>query len=120
VNAVIYTLDPRGVAGTMTVVDQVDPTEMRTHISKTQSSLRTLAEATGGFAVVNDNEFDGALKRIDAETSDYYILGYYASNADPNRRNRAVEVKTQRAGVQIWSRGWYRTRAGQTPSSPKH
>ncbi len=109
-------LDPRGVVGTTSVVDQVDPTEMRTHIGKTQGSLRTLAEATGGFAVVNDNEFDGALKRIDAETSDYYILGYYASNPDPNRRNRSVEVKTRRPGVEVWSRGWYRTRAGEPPA----
>lgn len=119
VNAAIYTLDPRGVVGTMTVVDQVDPTEMRTHIGKTQSSLRTLAEATGGFAVVNDNAYDDALKRIDAETSDYYVLGYYASNPDPNHRNRSVEVKTRRPGVEVKSRGWYRTRTGQTPPSPK-
>jgi VWFA-related protein len=117
VNAAIYTLDPRGVVGTTTAADQVDPTEMRAHIGKTQGSLRTLAEATGGFAVVNDNEYDGALKRIDAETSDYYVLGYYASNVDPNHRNRSVEVKTRRPGVQVASRGWYRTR--QAPPMPK-
>jgi VWFA-related protein len=119
VNATIYALDPRGVVGTMTVVDQVDPTEMRSHIGKTQGSLRTLAEATGGFAVVNDNEFDGALKRIDAETSDYYILGYYASNPDPAHRNRSVAVTTRRPGVEVAARGWYRTRAGQASPSPK-
>ena len=78
---------------------------MRTHIGKTQGSLQLLAEATGGFAVVNDNDFDGALKRIDAETSDYYILGYYSSNPDPKHRNRSVEVKARRPGVQVRSRG---------------
>ena len=119
VNATIYALDPRGVVGTTSVADQVDPTEVRTHIGKTQGSLRTLAEATGGFAVVNDNAFDGALKRIDAETSDYYILGYYASNPDPNRRNRSVEVKARRPGVEVWSRGWYRTPASRMPAVPK-
>lgn len=118
VNATIYALDPRGVVGTTTVVDQVDSTEMRTHIGKTQSSLQTLSEATGGFAVVNDNEYDGALKRIDAETSDYYILGYYASDPDPTRRNRSVEVKTARRGVEVSSRGWYRTRGDQAPPRP--
>ena len=120
VNAVIYTLDPRGVVGTTTAADQVDPNEMRAHISKTQGSLRTLAEATGGFAVVNDNEYDGALKRIDAETSDYYILGYYASNPERDHRNRSVAVNARRPGVEVASRGWYRTRAGQAPPSPKH
>ena len=40
VNAAIYAIDPRGLVGTTTVADQVDATEMRTHIGKTQSSLR--------------------------------------------------------------------------------
>ena len=119
VNAAIYTLDPRGVVGTTSLEQNVDITEMRTHISKTQSSMRVLADATGGFAVVNDNTYSEALRRIDAETSDYYILGYYASNPDPKQRNRQVEVKARRPDVQVWSRGWYRTRAGQPPL-PKH
>jgi hypothetical protein len=45
--------------------------------------MRVLAEETGGLAVVNQNDFDKALKRIDAESSDYYVLGYYSSNPDP-------------------------------------
>ncbi len=92
VNAVIYTLDPRGVVGTTNLEQNVDISELRTHISKTQSSLRVLADATGGFAVVNDNTYVEALARIDAETSDYYILGYYAlqprSQAPQPRRSR--------------------------------
>lgn len=119
VNAAIYPLDPRGLVGMTNLADQVDITEMRAYISKTQSSLRTLAEATGGFAVINDNGYDDALKRIDSETSDYYVLGYYASNPDPNHRNRSFEVKALRPGVQVASGGWYRTRAGQSPPPPK-
>ena len=57
---------------------------MRTHIGKTQGSLRVLADATGGFAVVNDNTYVEALARINAETSDYYILGYSPTNPDRN------------------------------------
>lgn len=119
VNAAIYALDPRGAVGTTSVADQIDPSEMRAYIGKTQNSLRTLSESTGGFAVVNDNSYDDALKRIDAETSDYYVLGYYASNPDPNHRNRQVEVKTTRPGIEVWSRGWYRTRSSQKPAPPK-
>ena len=119
VNAAIYTLDPRGVVGTTNLEANVDATELRTHISKTQSSLRVLAESTGGFAVVNDNDYSDALKRIDAETSDYYILGYYSSNPDPKHRNRSVEVKSPRPGVTVTSRGWYRTRDRQASSPPR-
>jgi len=111
VNASIYAIDPRGVAGTTSLSDNVDISEMRTHISKTQSSLITLSEATGGFAIVNDNTYVDGLKRIDAETSDYYIVGYYPTETDSSRRNRQIEVKTTRPGLKIWSRGWYRTRS---------
>ena len=55
-----------------------------------------LAEDTGGIAVVNQNDFDKALKRIDADSSDYYILGYYSSNPDPTHRRRKIEVKVNR------------------------
>src|SRR5262245_42019719 len=66
VNASIYAIDPLGLASVVNLADQVDMTEFRTHISKTQSSLKLLAEATGGLAVVNNNDMEGALKRIDA------------------------------------------------------
>lgn len=118
VNASIYALDPRGTAGVVSLGDQIDMTEMRTHISKTQASLRLLAESTGGLAVVNDNEYDTALKRIDAETSDYYILGYAAPDTNPNRRTRKIEVKVRRPGVAVQSRGWYRTKA-PVPAPPQ-
>lgn len=119
VNAAVYPIDPRGLVTITSVADQVDPAEMRTHIGKTTSSLRLLAEATGGIAVVNDNDFDGALKRIDAETSDYYILGYYMANPDPKQRMRAVEVKVRRPGIDVRSRGWYTIEAPPSPPAPK-
>ncbi len=74
---------------------------------KSQDSLRVIADLTGGIAVVNQNDFDKALKRIDAETSDYYVLGYYSSNPDPTKRTRKIEVKVKRDGVDVWSRTSY-------------
>lgn len=119
VNAAVYAIDPRGLVNITSVADQIDPGEMRTHIGKTTSSLRLLAEATGGLAVVNDNDFDAALKRIDAETSDYYILGYYMSDPNPNRKTRAVDVKVRRPGVEVRARSWYRLKPQPPPPSPK-
>ena len=75
-----------------------------------------LAEQTGGIAVVNQNDFDKALKRIDAETSDYYVLGYSSTNPDPLKRTRKIEVKlVNRPGVSVWSRTSYSLR--QLPKS---
>src|SRR5262245_2295088 len=82
-NATFYTIDPRGLVAGQDLDEQVDPTEWDTHLRKTQDTLRVLAEQTGGLAVVNTNDFDKALKRIDAETSDYYVLAYYSTNPDP-------------------------------------
>ena len=77
---------------------KVDLTDWQDYVRESQNSLRVIAELTGGMAVVNQNDFDKALKRIDAETSDYYVLGYYSSNPDPLKKRRNIEIKVSRAG----------------------
>lgn len=114
-NATIYTIDPRGLVAGADIDEQLDPVEYAEHVRKTQDSLRVLADETGGIAVVNQNDFDRALKRIDAETSDYYILGYTSSNPDPTRRTRKVEVRVRRPGLEVISRTSYTLRPPETP-----
>jgi len=106
-NTTIYTLDPRGLVAGQDIDEPVDPQEWSEHLRKTQDTMRVLAEDTGGIAVVNQNDFDKALKRIDADSSDYYILGYYSSNPDPTHRRRKVEVKTIRGGLDVFTRTEY-------------
>ena len=110
-NATIYTIDPRGLVGMPDIDDNVDPVEFQEYISNSISSLRVLAEQTGGIAVVNQNDFDKALKRIDAETSDYYMLGYYSTNPDPLKRTRQIDVKIKRKDIDVWSRKSYSLRS---------
>ena len=118
-NATLYTIDPRGLVAGGDIGENVDPVEWETYVSKTVDSLRTIADLTGGFAVVNQNDFDKALKRIDAETSDYYVLGFYSSNPDPLRRTRRIEVVTKRDGVKVWSRTSYSLRPTPADSTAK-
>jgi VWFA-related protein len=118
-NASIYTIDPRGLVGGPDLDEQVDPVEWGNYIRKSQDSLRVMADLTGGIAVVNQNDFDKALKRIDAETSDYYVLGYYSSNPDPTKRTRRLEVKVKREGVDVWSRTSYSFALPTPPSSSR-
>jgi VWFA-related protein len=106
-NATIYTIDPRGLVAGSDLDEQLDPVEYGEHVRKTQDSLRVLADETGGIAVVNQNDFDKALKRIDAETSDYYVLGYTSSNPDPLKRTRKIEVKVTRPDMRVISRTSY-------------
>ena len=118
-NATFYTIDPRGLVAGSDMDEQVDTTEWNNHLRKTQDSLRVIADETGGFAVINQNEFDKALKRIDAESSDYYVLGYYSGNPDPLKRTRKIEVKAKRPNLDIWSRKSYSMKPPPEPKASK-
>ena len=95
-NATFYTFDPRGLVAGGDIDEPVDPVEWESHLRKSQDSLRVLAELTGGIAVVNTNDHTKAMRRIDAETSDYYVLGYYSTNPDPTQRRRVIEIKVKK------------------------
>jgi VWFA-related protein len=118
-NATFYTIDPRGLVGGPDLDEKVDPTEWNDYVRVSQDSLRVIAEQTGGIAVVNQNDFDKALKRIDAETSDYYVLGFYSSNPDPLKRTRKIEVKIKRPDLSVWSRPQYSLRPNPAVRSSK-
>jgi VWFA-related protein len=109
-NATIYTIDPRGLVAGPDVDLDIRAPEWNAYVRNSQDSLRVIAEETGGFAIVNTNGFSAGLKRIDAETSDYYVLAYSASNTDPLKRLRRIEVKTTRPGADVFHRTSY-TRA---------
>ena len=102
-----YTLDPRGLNSAPDIDYNVPLEPWLQYMSQTRSSLRTLAELTGGMALVNTNNFDELLRRIDAETSDYYVLGFYTNNPDPTNWRRELDVTVNREDVSVQSRGSY-------------
>ncbi|HEX7137306.1 MAG TPA: VWA domain-containing protein [Vicinamibacterales bacterium] len=120
-NVTMYTIDPRGLVGMGDIDEQVDPQQWSEFVRKSQDSLRVIAEETGGIAVVNQNDFSKALKRIDAETSDYYVIGYYSKNPDASKRRRNIEVRINRPGQkwQVWSRKEYVLKAQPRPAPSK-
>jgi VWFA-related protein len=114
-NATIYTIDPRGLVGMPDLDENVDMMDFQNYVTTSQNSLRVIAEQTGGFATINQNDFTKALKRIDAETSDYYVIGYYSSNPDPLKRRRRVEVKVNRPNVELRYRTEYTLKPTKAP-----
>ena len=106
-NASFYTVDPRGLVAGPDLDYDVPLQEWNDYLFQTQSTLRMLAELTGGKAVVNRNDFDDALQEIDAETSDYYVLGFYTNNPDPTFRTRKLKVEVNREGVEVRHRSHY-------------
>ena len=109
-NVEIHTIDPRGLTAGPDISQPVDAVSYQRYVSKTQDTLRVLAEQTGGIAIVNRNDFDKALDRIDASTSDYYMLGYYSSNPDPAKRTRSIQIKVARPGAEVRHRTEYSLR----------
>ncbi len=107
-NTSFYTLDPRGLVAGPDLDVPVDLIEWNRHIYQTQGTLRMLSELTGGRAIVNRNDFDDALREVDAETSDYYVLGFYTTNPDPTVRTRQLRVEVPgRDGLDIRARTHY-------------
>jgi VWFA-related protein len=106
-NTTIYTIDPRGLVGMPDLDEKVDMVEWQSHVRQTQDTLRVIAELTGGIAVINQNDYRRALQRIDAETSDYYVIGYISNNPDLRRRNRTIKVEVKRPGINVNHRTSY-------------
>ena len=78
-------------------------------------SLRTVAGATDGLAIIT-NDLRGGLRRIVDDVSAYYVLGYYSTDRNFNGGYRRIEVKVARPGVQVRARrGYYAPKAGMPP-----
>jgi len=118
-NASFYPIDPRGLA----VFDEaivpaagvgvginanptVPPAEDRARLDARNTSLRTLAEATDGIAVVNTNDLARGLRRVADDLGSYYLLGYYSSGKLDGRFH-AITVRVKRPGVQVRARRGY-------------
>jgi hypothetical protein len=70
------------------------------------NSLRTLAEATDGLAIVNSNDLAGGLRRVVDDLSSYYLLGYY-STGKLDGRFHPITVRIKRPGVKVRARRGY-------------
>lgn len=121
-DTVFYTVDPRGLVSSLPPgMISLTPEEWETYVVTSTTTLKALAEETGGIAAVNTNDFKSYFQRVDADFSDYYELGYTSSDVDPLRRTRHIEIKVTRPGLRvIQSRDSYSLKAlGETTPKPK-
>jgi len=119
-NVAIYGVDPRGLGGlsdeamevTNVPVDAdpmlgLNPSALNDELLRSQDSLRTLSDETGGFAVVNTNDFANAFDRIIRDQSSYYVMAYYPTNDKRDGRYRKIEVKVNRPDLEVRARRGY-------------
>lgn len=103
-NVAIYTVDPRGLTAPSTsgaqAPAQTDLDELGT--------LRDLAAATGGRAIVAANDIDAALNRVTVENRAYYLIGYEpAADTSKKPKARKISVTTRSPGVELLHRSVY-------------
>jgi VWFA-related protein len=127
-NVSFYTVDPRGLTdmgdeGILMTGLPSDPSvglgtqSMMNELRLSQDSLRVLADETGGFAVLNSNDFRTAFDRIRQDNSSYYILGYYPVNDRRDGRFRKIEVRVNRPGFSVRARRGYVAPRGKAPAT---
>jgi VWFA-related protein len=115
-NISVYAVDPRGLAtgledaieiGGMPSDGSITSTQMMDEMRVEHDSLRTIAEETGGFAVLNQNDYRNAFTRILDDSSSYYVLGYYPTDDKRDGRFRNVTVTVTRPGLKVRTRRGY-------------
>ena len=127
-NVSIYAIDPRGLTtGSEDLITQSSTfpeqgaglQSLQNELRLSQDSLRVLAANTGGFAVLNRNDFNTAFDRIVQENSQYYLLGYYSTNSRRDGRYRKIQVRVKRPGLRVARarNGYYEAR-GRRPADP--
>ena len=119
-NVSFYPIDAGGL-GAPTSVGGID------RLTNRIDTLRTLADTTDGIAVVNTNDIDAGVRRVAADLSSYYLLGYYSTNLKLDGKFHAIKVRVNRAGVQVRARRGYlapsaaemtRAESATAPASP--
>ena len=73
--------------------------------------LRTVAESTGGRAVVNSNDPDRQVPVVLAESGSYYLLGVNPPTPNADGRFHPVQVRVNRRGVNVRTRSGYYDRS---------
>jgi VWFA-related protein len=111
-NATFYTIDPRGLPVFDTPIGPAPPPTVTADFAmlrRRTDALHTLADATDGMAVQNNNDLDVGLKRIANDLSSYYLLGYLSSNAKLDGKYHTIKVRVKRPGVDVRARKGYRS-----------
>lgn len=108
-NVSFYPVYPRGLSASDAPIESDRlPSADRAVLAARLDSLRTLAENSDGLAVLNTNDVDEGLRRIVADASSYYLLGYHSTNTKLDGRFRSITVRIRRPGVQVRARRGYR------------
>ncbi|HMB79785.1 MAG TPA: VWA domain-containing protein, partial [Vicinamibacterales bacterium] len=128
-NASFYPIDPRGLAVFDTPMMRQDvpgpppplisPSADLAMLRGRESSLRTLAEATDGLAIIGSNDLARGLQRVVTDLSSYYLVGYY-STGKLDGKFHPISVRVKRPGVKVRARRGYLAATPATAAAAAH
>lgn len=85
---------------------QIIPT-IPNSVTTNQQVLYALAKGTGGFEILNTNDFLSGLEKVSREMNEYYNLGYASPNQAHDGAYHKISVKVGRQGVNLRFRTGY-------------
>ena len=121
-NVATYSIDPRGYVSSQQLALECFPgpaspdpcvgegpglPDWNSAVRQAQHGLETISAATGGFAVVNTNDFTGGIDRIVADLDNYYLLGFYTDDTKTKGYRRLEVQVTGRRDVTLRYRRGY-------------
>ncbi len=105
-NVALYTVDSRGLTATPPGGDASTASRsgrgiftgstqqgLRDKFNTSQDTLSTLAEDTGGKALLDSNDLTMGITQAQKDINTYYILGYYSSNGALDGKYRRIKVR---------------------------
>ncbi len=66
---------------------------LKSSFNDSQETLYTLAEDTGGKALLDVNDLTLGIKQAQEDIRSYYMIGYYPSNANEDGKYRRIQVR---------------------------
>ena len=100
-----WTVDARGLVASAPLGDATQGSQgnagmytgaaaiaVSSNFQQSQDTLYTLASDTGGKALLDNNDLDRGIVQAQQAVSDYYVLGYYATNTAKDGRFRHIKI----------------------------
>jgi VWFA-related protein len=117
-NLAVYPVDARGLLGPEEFSAERTAIVHQPRLAEQAkfSTMRTLAERTGGRAFYNSNDLAGAFRRAADDSRLTYVLGYYPSDDNWDGKFRKTRVEVERPDVKLhYRRGYF-----ALPDEPKN
>lgn len=124
-NVILYAVNPLGLEGPIESADEKGWSDAPTAGTRgagrreNDSTLRALAEATGGKAFLHRNDMAGAVHDVLEENAYYYVLGFLPEDREWDKKYHRLQVSVRgRRDLAVSTRRGYLARA-DTPRARK-